>query len=166
VASPLFGDALLMVATLVFDELQVTDVVRFCVVPFEYVPVAVNCCVAPMLIDGFAGVTEIDVSVGFTVSCVEPETELSAACICVVPAATPVAKPPVLIVATLVLDELHVTVVVRFCVVPFEYVPVAVNCCVAPILIDGFAGAIDIDVSVGFTVSSVAPVTKPCTALI
>ena len=70
---------MLIVATLVLDELHVTDAVRFCVVPFEYVPVAVNCWVAPMLIEGFAGVTEIDVSVGFTVSWVEPETDPNAA---------------------------------------------------------------------------------------
>ena len=28
-----------------------------------YVPVAVNCCVAPFVMDGFAGVTAIDCSV-------------------------------------------------------------------------------------------------------
>ena len=39
------------------------------------VPVAVNCCVAPLAIDGFAGVTAIDCSVAaVTVSTVEPLT--------------------------------------------------------------------------------------------
>ena len=47
VANPLKPAALLMVATDAADELQVTVVVRFCVELSEYVPVAVNCLVAP-----------------------------------------------------------------------------------------------------------------------
>ena len=43
VAIPLVPDPLLIVATPVFDENQVTDVVRSCVVLSENVPVAVNC---------------------------------------------------------------------------------------------------------------------------
>jgi hypothetical protein len=38
----------------------------------------------------------------------------------VVPAETPAAKPPVLIVATDVLDDVHVAWPVRFCVLPSE----------------------------------------------
>lgn len=92
-----------------------------------------NCCVAPLAIVVFAGVTLIDTSdAGFTVSVVEPEMLPDAALIVVVPAATDVASPyepaALLIVATPVLDELQVTVFVRFCVVLSEYVPVAVNC--------------------------------------
>jgi len=49
-----------------------------------------------------------------------------------VPVPTAVAKPPLLIVATPVFDELHVTVEVMFVVLASLYVPVAVNCCVAP----------------------------------
>jgi hypothetical protein len=59
-----------------------------------------------------------------TVREVVPETLPDVAVIVVVPEATPVASPlePValLTVATLVLDELQVTVVVRFCVVLSE----------------------------------------------
>lgn len=43
------------------------------------------------------------------------------------PAAAPVARPLVLIVAVAVLDEFHVAEVVRFCVLPSLKVPVAVN---------------------------------------
>ena len=43
VANPLLPAALLMVATPVEEELQVTEFVRFCVVLSEYLPVAVNC---------------------------------------------------------------------------------------------------------------------------
>ena len=42
-ASPLEPATLLIVAVAVLDELQVTAVVRFCVDPSEYDPVAVNC---------------------------------------------------------------------------------------------------------------------------
>ncbi len=42
-AKPLEPAALLIVATAVVDELQVTDAVSTCVVPSEYVPVAANC---------------------------------------------------------------------------------------------------------------------------
>ena len=43
VASPLKPTALLMVATPVFEEVQVTEDVRFCVVKSAYIPVAINC---------------------------------------------------------------------------------------------------------------------------
>ena len=47
VALPLEPAALLMAATVVDDDFQVTDVVRFCVELSEYVPVAVNCFDVP-----------------------------------------------------------------------------------------------------------------------
>ncbi len=43
VASPLKPTALLMVAIPVFEEVQVTDVVRFCAGPAVNIPVAINC---------------------------------------------------------------------------------------------------------------------------
>jgi hypothetical protein len=54
---------LLIVATVVAEELQLTDVVRFCVLPSLYVPVAVNCRVVPATIEGLVGVTASEVSV-------------------------------------------------------------------------------------------------------
>ena len=82
---------------------------------------AVNCYVAPVRIVEFAGVTAIEESVGAggaacTVSPVLPEMSLSVAEIVVGPALTPVANPPVPMVATAVLEEAQVTGVVRFCV--------------------------------------------------
>ena len=65
------------------------------------------------------------------------------------PADTPVANPLALIVATAVLDDVQVTWLVIFCVLPSEYVPVAVNCCVAPAVMVGFAGVTAIELSVG-----------------
>ncbi len=172
VASPCEPAALLIDATLVFDELQVTAVVRICVVLSENVPVAVNCCFAPWEIEGLDGVTAIDTRVaGVTVSVVDPDMLPDVAVTVVEPAATDVARPfePValLIVATPVLDELQVTVVVRFCVVLSENVPVAVNCWVVPLAMLGLAGVIARDTSVaGFTVSAVDPDILPDVALI
>src|SRR5260370_4264430 len=57
VATPLFKP---MVAMPVFDEVQFADVVRFCVLLSVYVPVAVNACVRPLVIEGLAGVTAVE----------------------------------------------------------------------------------------------------------
>ena len=54
--------AALMVATLGFDELHVTEAVRFWVMPSLKRPVAINCCVWPAAIEGFAGVTVREMS--------------------------------------------------------------------------------------------------------
>jgi hypothetical protein len=76
--------------------------------------VAVNCCVAPGAIAGLAGVTAIEESVGAggaacTVRPAFPETPFNVAEIVVVPALTPVANPPVPMVATAVLEETQAT---------------------------------------------------------
>jgi hypothetical protein len=79
--------------------------------------VAVNCWVFPAAREGLAGVTAIDTSTGaVTVSVVEPLILLIVALILDVPVVTPAARPPKVIVATPVADELHVAVLVRFCV--------------------------------------------------
>lgn len=106
-----------IVATFVAEELQAEEVVRFCVLPSEYVPVAVNCCGAPSPIEGDAGVTAIDTSAAVTVSSVEPVILPEAALMVVVPEANALAKPcfpaTLLIVATVAFVELHVTDGVR-----------------------------------------------------
>ena len=113
--APVAIPAALIVAVVVVPELQVTLEVRFCVVPSLNVPVAVNCCVAPLVIDRFAGVTAIDCSVAaVTVSTVEPEIDDDVALIVEVPTPAPVANPAALIVAVVVVPELHVTLDVRF----------------------------------------------------
>ena len=66
---------MLIVATVVVNELQVTELVRFWVLVSLNVPVAVNCCVVPLGIEGLAGLTAMDTSVAaVTVSVVEPVT--------------------------------------------------------------------------------------------
>ena len=58
----------------------------------------------------------------------------------VVPSATPVNKPRLLIVAILVAEDVHVAVDETFVVVPPLNVAVAVNCCVAPTATDAVVG--------------------------
>ena len=66
------------------------------------------------------------------------------AAIVVVPDATLVASPcdplELLMVAALVLLDVHVTDVVMLLMVPSHYVPVAVNCCAPPTTTDDWAG--------------------------
>jgi hypothetical protein len=165
VAMPAEAPALLMVATDGADELQVTDAVRFCVVLFEYVPVAVNCFVVPLAMLGLAGVTAMETSVdAVTVSVVVACRPVagSVAVIVVEPAVSAVASPlealALLIVATATVDELQVTDAVRSCVVLSVYVPVAVNCFVNPVTVPGVIGVTAMDTSVaGVTVSVVVP---------
>jgi hypothetical protein len=83
------------------------------------VPTALYCSVVPSAAEAFAGVTAIESSAaGLTDRVEELVTLPEVALIVVVPVATLVAKPAPLIVATLVADELQITVFVRFCVLP------------------------------------------------
>src|SRR2546428_456471 len=107
VAKPCEPPALLIVATAVLDELQVTWVVRSCVVLSLKVPVAVNCRVVPFAMLGLVGVTVIvDRVAAVTVSVVLPETPPKVAVIVVVPAATDVARPALPPAAPTVFNEL------------------------------------------------------------
>ena len=127
-----------------------------------------NCCVVPLGIDRFAGVTAIETrTAGPTVKVVLAVTPAELALIWEVPWAIPVARPTALIIATAAFEETHVTELVRLWVLPSEYVPVAANCCVVPLAIDGFAGVTAIDTNAaGPTVRLVLPVTTPKVALI
>jgi hypothetical protein len=119
-AALLASPPLFTVATEFAEEVQVAVLVRFCVVPLLYVPVAVNCCVWPAATEAVAGVTAIEVNAGgVTVKVVEPLMVPDLAVIVAVPEATPVANPVLLLtVATVAFEELQLAVVVRFCVVP------------------------------------------------
>jgi hypothetical protein len=106
VARPL----LLTVAIDVSVELQVTCVVILKLVPSEYVPVAVNCWVAPIGMLGLAGVINMEERVAeFTVRVVLPEIVPEVAVIVALPAAMAVAWPLLLMVATGAFEELQVT---------------------------------------------------------
>jgi hypothetical protein len=102
VASP----ALSIVATAVFDDVQVTELVRSTVVPFCRVAMAENCFAAPEEIDGLVGVIEIDdkfATVTFTV--VEPLRPFRVALMVAEPDATPVTSPVELAVAMAMSDD-------------------------------------------------------------
>ena len=124
---------------------------------------ALNCCVVPGAMLGLVGVTAMDTSVaGVIVSEVEPDMLPDEAVIVVEPAAADVANPfepaALLIEATAPVDELHVTVVVRSCVVLSENVPVAMNCRFVFLTMPGLVGVIAIDMSVAeVTVTTVDP---------
>jgi hypothetical protein len=71
--------------------------------------------------EGLEGVTAMETSVGaVTVNRVDPLMGPEFAVIVEVPAATAVANPAELMVATLVVAEVHVTELVRLAVVPLE----------------------------------------------
>ena len=128
-ATPVASPVPLTVATAVVDELHVTEFVRFCVLPSLNVPVAVNCSLELIFSEPDVALTAIDCSVAeVTVRrTVFDTTPLCVALTLLVPAANPVANPAAVIVATAVLEELQVTELVRFCVLPSVNVPVAVN---------------------------------------
>ena len=65
-------------------------------------------------------VVVITSSAAWTVRVLVAVTPLSAAEITVAPAETPVASPLVLMAATAVFEEVHVTRLLRFCVLPSE----------------------------------------------
>jgi hypothetical protein len=67
-----------------------------------------------------------------------------------------VASPPPLTVAIVAADEVQVAVLVRFCVVPLLYVPVAVNCCVYPAATDAVPGVTAIEANTGVVTVNVA----------
>src|SRR3954449_1632512 len=119
----------LIVATVAFEEVQMTELLRSCVLLSVNVPVAVSCSVKPMISELLGAVTVIDCrAAAVTVSAKVLEvTPLCAAVMLVEPMPEPVARPPVLIVAAAVLEEAQVTEVVRICVLPSLKIPVAVN---------------------------------------
>jgi len=114
VASPFEPDVLLIVATPVSEEFQVTNDVRSCVMLPVNVPMAMNCWVFPRAMLGFTGDTAIvSSSACFTVRVAEEEgSESSVAMTLAVPTSTAVASPfepdVSLTVATAVLDVVQV----------------------------------------------------------
>ena len=112
-----------------------------------------NACVVPSAIDGFVGVTSIEVRVAaLIVRVVEALIPLagSTAVIVVEPTAMLAAKPSLpkalLAVATFVLDEFQVSWLVKSCVELSLYMPIAVNCRAVPRAITGLTGVTEIEV--------------------
>ena len=109
-AIPLANPPVVMVATPGLSEVQVTELVRFCVELSEKVPVAVNCSEVPFAIERLGAVTVIDTSAAaVTVKVAEPATFPDIACIALVPMPAAVTDPLAVIVATLGVSELQIT---------------------------------------------------------
>src|SRR5450631_86022 len=104
-----------MVAKAGLLELQTTEFVSVRVLPSLKVPVAVYCLLLPTPTNRTpAGVTEMEVSAtGMTVSTADPLIEPSAAEMVVCPGAAVAARPVPLMLATAMVDELQLAVVVR-----------------------------------------------------
>lgn len=104
---------LLMVATAVFDELQLTEGVKFSEVLSLKTPVAVNCCVPPAVTAPFAGVTWIDINVPSTSIEVLPDIDPELAVMMELPWPTAVVSPVELTAIAPVFEEDQVAEPVR-----------------------------------------------------
>jgi len=172
------------VATVVVDEVQFTPLVTVTsrVLPSLKVAVAVICLFVPIAIWPDAGVIfKLERFAAATVITVlAVGTELADAEIVAFPKPTAEARPVLVTVATLVAEELQVTMPLIFCVVPSSNVPVAVNCCTTARFTVGVAGVMPIEtrlalltfscaepaiapeVAVIVAVPAVSPVASPC----
>ena len=121
-ATPVASPSCVTVATELLELDQLAELERFCMVPSEKVPVAVNCSVVPSGTGfGVVGVIAMDVSTA-------AETATLKLLVCppawtvmmLVPGRMPLTVPLELVVATVVLEELRVALLVRSCVVPSE----------------------------------------------
>jgi len=102
--------------------------------------------VAPTPIEGLLGLTVIEVRL-ITVKVIMPVEIPELAWIVVAPAASAVANPEALIVATVVSEELQVTEPVTSWEDPSASVAFAVNCCVFPATTVGLLGATAIELT-------------------
>ena len=92
------------------------------------------------------GLTMIDDRVAAAmVKTVDPVTVAQVALTVADPVPTPVASPVLLTLTVEMVSEAQVAVELRSCVLPSLNVPVAMNCCVVPKAIEGFAGVTAID---------------------
>ena len=157
VARPSEPALLLMVATLVCDELQFTDDPIFgSGEPSARVPIAVNntCVVVPREMIRLAGATSMDTSgVSMTVTVtlqVIDGLALSIAVITAGPALTVETSPLLLTVATVVSDDCHVTCDQNSNASPSEKCAVTKSCRIVNLTMNRFPGVMLIDVMVFF----------------
>ncbi len=146
-----------------FDDLHDTPARFPPVLPSLKVPRATNLIEVWTAILGFAGLMVIPTRCAVvTVNPVEPLIVPNAAAIVVLPGATLVASPRLLIVAAAGLDELHITDPEISCVLLSLNDPVAVNCLVVPVAIVALAGVTAIETRLApVTVSDAVPLTDP-----
>ena len=111
--------SLVMVATLVEDEVQVTKCVRSAIVPSGNLPVAVKFWLPLMVTTGSTGETVMTLG-AFTFICVMPlrPPKLAVIVAGVVPVCRAVARPDELMLTMVTADEVQVALAVRSCVEP------------------------------------------------
>ena len=142
-----------MLATPGSEEVHVTAVVMFCVLPSLNVPVAEYARRDAGASTAVAGLTAIETSVTeLTCKGADPVTPSNVALIFAVPGPTAVTTGPPPVVATATLSEVHVESEVMICVLESLNVPVAVNVKFVP-------GAIVLPEGVTEIVTSVALLT-------
>lgn len=156
----------LMVATAGLEDVHTTLLVTSWVLLSLKVPVAVNGWVRPTAIDGLIGAIAIETNAGWTVNVVAPEMVPRVAVMVEAATPTPVASPVMPIVATEVLEDVQVTVLVMVFTLPSLYVPLATNCFVAPVAIVESTGVTLMDASAAaVTVRTVEPEMLPLVAV-
>ena len=133
---------------------------------------AVNCCEPPRPTLAEDGATAMLVRSGWTVSSAVATKVPEVAVTVADPVARAWASPwlPALLPMVAMVDglALQVTVAVRVCVLPSEYVPVAANCCEEPVKTVALEGLIERPVSSGgaaLTVRTVVPPMAPDVAV-
>lgn len=150
-------------ATLGFDDFHETPARFVATLPSLNVPVAVSCREVCDAILGLAGEILIDTRCAVdTVSPVDPLIEPKAALMVVLPLATLLTTPLLLMEAAAGLVELHITELEISCTLLSLNVPVAVNCLLVPTAMVEFAGVTAIETRLApVTVSEVVPLTLP-----
>lgn len=143
---------LLIVATLVFEELHVTESVMSTWVPSSNVPMALYCKVSLEVMLESVGVIAIELRFAIvTLTLVEPLIVADVAVTLDVPGWLPLTMPVEETVKTAELAEDQLTEPVTSLVLPSLYVPVAVICSVLPVLTDGVTGVTVMLFKVGLT---------------
>jgi hypothetical protein len=143
--------------TVTFVVSPLAHVTRFVMSSVELsvsVPVALSCCVPPVVIVGLFGVTAIEFSVALVtvmaaVCVIPPEDTVIVAVPTPLPALFAVTSPEVLTVAIVLSELLHVAVLLTSELVPPTVVAVAVNCCVSFTFMKRFVGE-SVSVSISF----------------
>jgi hypothetical protein len=142
------------VATPVLVDIHVTELVISRLLLSKYVPVAVNCCVAPAATVDVAGVTAMDASTGAEVTLKDavPLIDPAPAVMVVVPADTAKAKPEFpgsFVIIAAPVEELQIADAM-VCVLLSLKTPVATNLREPPgRAIEALAGVTEIDTSPG-----------------
>jgi hypothetical protein len=143
-----------IIATLGFEEAQVTNPFRLCVLPSVKVPIAENDCNVFTAIAGFAAVPPVpgltaliametrlaSVTVNCAVPWIEVDPNVKVAVIVAVPVVLPVAKPLLVVMEATPDEVVQLATLLMSWAVPSSKVPFAVNCCCVPTSMDGLDG--------------------------